>query len=842
MKTNGLADTLASTNGAVGMRGKYRDFLLSKKVTVSPAGFEIPRSDINPALFPFQGDSVKWLLALGRAAAFFDTGLGKTFMQLEWAYHVFRRTGKRVLILAPLAVSGQTKREGERFGYQVTVCREQSDCGPGINITNYESLHKFDPREFIGVVLDESSILKSYTGTTKEALIEAFRHTPYKLCCTATPAPNDLLELGNHADFLGVMPSNEMISRWFINDSMEFGNYRLKKHATKDFYRWVASWAICVSFPSDLGDDDSAFKLPELTIEHHIVGVADLPPGETKDGQALMFRGANLSATSLHSEMRITAKRRAEKVSDLVGGAIEAEPESWLIWVNTNYEADEIRQLLPGAVEVRGSDSAAEKERVLLGFAAGEIQILITKPSIAGFGMNFQICHNVVFMGLSYSYEQFYQALRRVWRFGQKRAVRAHIVAAESEGSVLESVKLKEVNHQKMKAEMNTAMREEQLANMYGKRTLAIAPAPTWTEGDRWKLGLGDCVDASREIAANSIGYTIFSPPFSNLYIYSDYIADMGNSKDDLEFMHHFAFLIAELHRVTIPGRLCSVHCKDLPMYKGRDGSAGLRDFPGVIIRYFEQAGWTFHSRVTIWKDPVIEMQRTKNHGLLYKELCKDSSCSRQGMADYLITFRKWNEDGVFTNPVTVNGERFDTYVGLEPPDPTAIAQRYNLAIPLQVKGKWPHVNPFIGHREAYRKWSIAVWQKYASPVWFDIDQTEVLNYQMARGNADEKHICPLQLHVIERAIHLWSNPGDVVFSPFGGIGSEPATALKIGRRACAIELKLEYFAFMVKHCEKAERDAAQETLFSNQHEPPAELAAPSLSSAGTVQEQNLCD
>ena len=680
----------------------YQTFLSGKKVAVTASGFEIPRETINPALFPFQGDSVQWLLRIGRGAAFFDTGLGKTLMQLEWAYRVSIHTERPVLILAPLAVSGQTRAMGEDFGYQVTVCRQQSDAETGINITNYESLHKFNPSQFAGVVLDESSILKSYTGTTKQALIEAFHNTPYKLCCTATPAPNDLLELGNHADFLGIMPSNEMISRWFINDSMEFGNYRLKKHAVRDFYRWVASWSLCVSDPGDLGHKDARFKLPELQILHHIVGVEDLPAGESKDGQALMFRGANLSATSLHSEMRITAERRAQKVADLVSESIEIEPESWLIWVNTNYEADAIMQRLAGAVEVRGSDPAEEKERCLLGFASGEIQILVTKPSIAGFGMNFQVCRNVVFMGLSYSYEQFYQALRRVWRFGQKREVFAHIVAAESEGSVLEAVKAKEANHQKMKAEMNLTMREDQMNNLYGKRELTFAPEPEWTEGDRWKLGLGDCVDATGQLADKSIGYTIFSPPFSNLYIYSDSVADMGNSKDDAEFHRHFMYLIFELFRVTIPGRLCTVHCKDLPMYKGRDGAAGLRDFPGDIIRAFTQIGWQFHSRCTIWKDPVIEMQRTKNHGLLYKELCKDSSCSRQGMSDYLITFRKWNDEGIFPDAVKGDGERFDTYVGLEPPDPTEIAQRFNLPIPHKVKGKWPAVNPFIGHKERH--------------------------------------------------------------------------------------------------------------------------------------------
>jgi DNA modification methylase len=305
-------------------------------------------------------------------------------------------------------------------------------------------------------------------------------------------------------------------------------------------------------------------------------------------------------------------------------------------------------------------------------------------------------------------------------------------------------------------------------------------------------------------IADNSVGLSVFSPPFSNLYIYSDSIADMGNTEDDEEFMEQFRFLIRELLRITIPGRNCSVHCKDLPLYRGRDGAAGLRDFPGHIIRTFEEEGWTFHSRCTIWKDPVIEMQRTKNHGLLYKQLCADSAASRQGMADYIITFRKWNSEAEFPDPVTANGERFDRYVGLEPPDASVSAYDAGVPVPPKVNGMWPNYNPFEKGTEAYRLWSISVWQRYASPVWMDINQTDVLNKDLARDGDDERHICPLQLDVIERCIHLWSNEGDLVFSPFTGIGSEGYVALKCGRRFIGTELKKSYFDIAVKNLKEA--------------------------------------
>lgn len=339
--------------------------------------------------------------------------------------------------------------------------------------------------------------------------------------------------------------------------------------------------------------------------------------------------------------------------------------------------------------------------------------------------------------------------------------------------------------------------------------------------GQDWTLYRGDCVEVIRGIPDNSVHLNIHSPPFSNLYIYSDELADMGNNEDHESFFQHYRFLIPEMLRIAVPGSLVCVHCKDLPRYKGRDGDMGLYDFPGDLVRAFVESGWAFHSRVTIWKDPVTEMQRTKNHGLLYKELCKDSRGSRQGMADFLLVFRAWK--GEFTNPVTAGGERFDFYLGTDPPDPTPIADEMGLPRPTPDSwGRWPKRNPFHYDPEnpaspssqAYRMWSIKVWQKYASPVWWDIDQMNVLNVRQARGNQDERHICPLQLDLIERCVLLWSNPGDVVFTPFAGIGSELLGALRHGRKSLGIELKQEYFEAASDTLKEFEWDRDQPTLF----------------------------
>lgn len=765
----------------------YQRFLERKRMTVKASGFEVDAADISDVLFPFQRDIVRWALKLGKAALFEECGLGKTAQQLEWARHVVAYTGGRVLILAPLAVAHQTVREGEKFGVPVTYAKTGDEATDAtIVITNYERLDKFSADDFVGVVLDESSILKAFTGKTKRAIIEAFRATPYKLACTATPAPNDHLELGNHADFLDIMPSNEMISRWFINDTMTAGNYRLKKHAAADFWRWLTSWAVCLSNPGDLGSqyDMPGFALPPLSLIEHLVPLSAATLERTRE-EGRLIPDDSPSSTQLQKVKRESLDWRVAQSAEIVSALPDDEPV--VIWCDTNFEADALKAAFPDALEVRGSDKLEWKEEALSAFTDGKCLRLITKPDIAGFGLNWQHCAHQVFVGVSYSFEKTYQALRRSYRFGQTKPVHGHLIYAETEGNVLATLRAKQDAFEMMQQEMNAAMAEHGLFRDDSRLALTV-PAHEVVSGEGWALHLGDCIPVVSGFEADSIDYGIHSPPFSNLYIYSDSEADMGNTADDDEFFAQYEFLIEQLYRVTKPGRLHSVHCKDLPLYMNRDGSAGLRDFPGDIIRAFERHGWTFHSRVTIWKDPVIEMQRTKNHGLLHKNFTERAEACRQGMADYLLTFRKWPIEG----GVSVKQSReVGDYIGTEPPT--------------------VHVG---GHRNVNTDYSIQVWQRYASPVWFDIDQTNVLNYQIARGNQDEKHICPLQLDVIARSIDLWTNPGDLVLDPFNGIGSAGVEALKLGRRYVGVELKRSYFDMAHKNLVEAERKAGMPDLF----------------------------
>lgn len=459
----------------------YHALIARKRVEFEARGID-RWSDLHPSLFPHQRHGVEFALRTGCAALFYDTGLGKTAMALEWGQRIVEATNKPVLMLAPLAVGPQHVREAARLGISATVTRGGPPAGgAAIHVLNYDRLDKIDPADFGGVILDESSILKSFTGATTRALISGFAGTKYRLACTATPAPNDHTELGQHSSFLGVMDSPEMLSRWFLADQTQMGRYRLKKPAIRNYWDWVASWARCVSKPSDLGFDDSGFILPKLTtVRHEIRADTSVNTGAEKDGQARLFRIPEMSATSIHREKRATLAQRADVIADVVG----REPgEPWIVWCETNDESDELMARLSGlgAVEVRGNQSADEKEERLVSFSEGRARIIVTKPSIAGFGLNWQHCARMAFIGLSFSYESYYQAVRRSWRFGQKRPVTVHIACADTERSIYDTVTRKAGDHDTMKDAMAAAMARvsqgSKVYQDYDPRERAVIPA-----------------------------------------------------------------------------------------------------------------------------------------------------------------------------------------------------------------------------------------------------------------------------------------------------------------------------------------------------------------------------
>jgi len=765
----------------------YQEFLKSKILMVPPKGKEVDPNDIHPLLFPFQRDVTTWSIRKGRAAVFLDTGLGKTFVQLEWA----RLIGENTLIIAPLSVSRQTVREAQKIDLDVRYVRGMDEMDPNhkLWITNYEMAEHFDMSQFGAVVLDESSILKAINSKTRKRLTETCQVIPYRLCCTATPAPNDYIEIGNHAQFLGIASQSEMLAMFFINANKEhtytYGGktyhrkgsnkggqeWRLKHHGEQAFFRWLSTWAITMTKPSDLGYDDDGFILPPLNIIPTFVQIDNYEADDQ-----LFF--THLKGIKHRSQVRRdTLPQRLEVLAELVNNS----DEQWIIWAGLNEESKAATAAIDGAVEVRGDQPPDYKAQTFEQFQDGEVKVLVTKTKIGGFGLNMQNAHNMAFLGLSDSWESYYQAVRREWRYRQKYPVNVHIIMSSLESEIYQNVMRKDAMAARLRSGLVEQIKEYEKGELEMIDTERSIYDEDIVQGENWTAMLGDSCKRMGEIATDSIDLSVYSPPFADLYTYTDSERDLGNCKDWGEFFGHYAYIVRELLRITKPGRLTCCHCMDIPAMMQKDGWMGLKDFSGALIQAYTQEGWTLHDRVVIDKNPQAQAIRTHSHGLLFKTLDKDSIRSHTAIPDQILVFRK---DGDNQNPVrpVENGD-MDNEVWIQWARPIWYAADYT---PAQLP------NPGGG-----------------------ISETGTLQFGKARGTGDEKHICPLQLGTIERCIKLWSNPGETVFSPFAGIGSEGYQALSFGRKFIGIELKPSYFAIMLENLNKSEIKANTPDLFS---------------------------
>lgn len=724
----------------------YSAFLATKRLTVPSAGRAVVDADINPMLFPFQRDLVRWAVRKGRSSIFADTGLGKTFMQVEWA----RLANVPTLIMAPLSVARQTVREAAKLGVEVVYSRGET-VAP-ITITNYEMADRFDPDAFGAVVLDESSILKAMDGKTRQRLTELFKLTPLKLCCTATPAPNDITEIANHAEFLGIMSRSEILSAFFVHDGDESAGagWRLKGHAQEPFYRWLASWGMSVRKPSDLGYDDEGFDLPPLDIQPLWVEADWKPEGQ-------LFHMGLHGIQERNSVRKATVGQRIAAVAALV----KRTPGQWILWTGLNEEADRLHvEFARESRNVQGSDSAEQKAQDLEDFQDGKYRVLISKSKIAGLGMNFQNCHQMAFVGLSDSWESYYQSIRRCWRFGQTEPVTAYIVLSDAERDIYENVMRKEKEAASMRAHLIEHSAEYERDELLGVSDDYVYETNE-KSGDNWRMMLGDSCERMAEVETNSVDLSVFSPPFLSLFTYSPTERDVGNSHGEAEFYKHFGVIIDELLRVTKPGRNCAVHVQQVTSTLMSDNVIGIKDFRGGVIKAFQDHGFVYHGEVCIDKDPQAQAIRTKSKGLLFVQLHKDSVWSRPALADYIIVFRKPGENATPVVPDLTNDE----------------------------------------------------WIEWARPIWYGIRESDTLNAAEGRDEKDEKHVAALQLGTIERCIRLWSNVGETVFSPFGGIGSEGYEAVRLGRRYVGIELKRSYFDAAVKNLGRAEESVTRRLL-----------------------------
>lgn len=754
----------------------YSDFIKSKQIRNTTHGKDIALSDINPVLFPFQKDIVRWAIKKGRCALFLDTGLGKTHCQTEWA----RLIANRSLIIAPLSVARQTVRLAKNItGTEIHYTRDGSDIVNGINITNYEMIEKFNPSDFGAVVLDESSILKSLDGKTKQLVIEMFRDTPYRLCCTATPAPNDESEIGNHSEFLGVMKNNEMLATFFIHankvNEKEFdhgnGNieiiktkqsgkngqeWRVRNYARESYYHWLSTWSMSIKSPSNLGYSDLGYVLPKLNIKPIFIDVDYQPEGE------LFF--TKLKGISDRAKIRKeTFNDRLDSVLNLVN----SNCEQWILWCGLDVESKGLKSAIPGSVEICGSDSLEYKTEMIEAFQDKKYRVMITKPKIAGFGMNFQNAHNMIFVGMNDSWETFYQCIRREWRFGQDSEVNVYIILTTIERSIYENVMQKEKMADRMTTELISRVKKYEELEIKNMEEVKIEiPKPKTETGINFIAHNGDSCEVLKTIPDNSIDISVYSPPFADLFTYSASEFDLGNCRNWDEFFTHYSFIINQVLRVTKPGRISCVHTSDIAAMAKKDGFIGLRDFPGAVIAAHEKAGWIYHGYAIVSKNPQAQAIRTHAKGLLFVQMKKDSSCSRPCILDRVLFFKKKGDSDVPVVPVA-NGEMDNER-----------------------------------------------WIDWAGGIWTGISESDTLQFTTARAKDDEKHICPLQLGTIERCIKLYSNPGETLLTPFMGIGSEAYQALRFGRKAIGIELKESYFRIALQNLKDIESKTKEITLF----------------------------
>lgn len=736
----------------------YQDFLQNKTTLLQPVGRKISHDEINPVLFPFQRDIVAWAVHKGRCAIFADTGLGKTVMQTEWA----RLVGGYILILAPLGVTGQTVKEAKTMlGLDIQYVTNQSEVGAaGIYITNYEKIHHFAPDIWHGIVLDESSILKSLSGKTRKSLTEFSESIQYRLCATATPAPNDVTELGQHSEFLGVLKYKEVLATYFVNrQNNPDGNsqgWSMKKHARVPFYRWLASWAIAITKPSDLGYSDEGYNLPPITVTPHFIKTDYIPEGQ------LFF--TQLKGVTDRAKVR---KSTLSDRCDYAAGLVNGNSEQWIVWYGLVEEGKTIAAQIEGSALIQGDTSDEKRLEILGDFMSGKTRVLVTNPKIFGFGMNFQHCHNMAFVGLDDSWERYYQSIRRCYRFGQKSPVNVEIVLTDVQTAIFENIQSKEREARSMMQDLVNQVREFEIEELKGMTTQDWQYTQDLYKTENAHLMLGDSCERINEIPDNSLDLTVTSIPFMSLYTYTATERDLGNCADSDTFFTQMQYIIKGLLRATKPGRNVCVHVQQVRTTMQSNGVIGLNDFRGDTIRAFMQAGWIYYGEITIDKNPQVQATRTKHASLLFVQKEKDSAKLAPALADYVIIFKKPGDNVTPINTDSITDEE---------------------------------------------------WISWAHNVWYDIRETDVLNTAVAKSHDDERHICPLQLPLIYRLIRLYSNKGETVFDPFAGIGSTLYEAIKAGRKGMGIELKPEYWKVAVKNIKSAQ--ASQRDLFSwaNEH------------------------
>lgn len=826
----------------------YDKLIRSKATFAKSYGVEIEESDIHPLLKPHQRTAAEWAIRGGRRALFEAFGLGKTLQQIEILRIISTKVGGRALIVAPLGVRAEFIRDGAMIGVEIKFVRSVEECGPtGIYITNYETVRegKIDPTEFVATSLDEASILRGFGGTkTFREFMRLFEGVPYRFVATATPDPNEYIELLAYAAYLGIMEVGEAKTRWFKRDATKADTLTLLPDKEHEFWLWVSSWALFVQRPSDLGFDDTGYDLPELKVHFHKVHTSAPTMTSERDGQARMFADASLNLVGAAREKRESIKARVAEAAAIVAAHTN---EHVILWHDLEDERKAIAAAIPGVESVYGEQPLEEREVIVAGFSAGTVEKLSTKPVLCGSGCNFQRhCRRAIYVGIGFKFSDWFQSVHRLHRFLQTGIVEIHLIYTEAEQSVLDVLMKKWERHKEKVAKMQAIIKE------YGLSELALAQAlqrsmgveRVEVAGARYTLVNNDCVLEAKRMAEASVGLILTSIPFSTQYEYTASLNDFGHNEDNAAFFGQMDHLTPELYRTLIPGRIAAIHVKDRIVPGGINGFGvqSVYPFHCDVISHFIRHGFVFMGMKTITTDVVRENNQTYRLG--WTEQCKDGTKMGYGLPEYLLLFRKPQSDtskGYGDIPVRKDKSRYskarwqlDAHGFTRSSGDRPLTPEEVLDLPLakdfhqKMFGLFhDFYNDHVWDWENAVKIGEALEQRGVLPVTFMLlqppsihpdvwtDITRMLTLNLSQVNRKrQKHLCPLQFDLADRVITQMSNEGDVVLDPFAGVGTVPMRAVALGRRAYGIELNNGYFLDACAYTESEERGVKAPTLF----------------------------
>jgi len=830
------------------MTDEYEELLRSKLHFDHRCGFEVSDDELPAILMPHQRDIVRWVVDSGRAAVFASFGLGKSIIQLAAADIIRRKAGGRALIVCPLGVRQEFARDArELLGLTTRFTRwtdevKNADDEPDVWLTNYESIRdgRLDPSLFTVVCLDEAAVLRSLGTKTFQVFRTLCRDVPFRIVATATPSPNEHTELTNYADFLGVMDKGQALTRFFKRNSSKAGELTLMDHRASEFWAWVASWAVFVQKPSDLGYPDDGYSLPELDVRYHEIEIDPFKDMafETQ-GQGLLVRDGTLGVVGASAEKRTTMPLRVAKAAELVA---ESPDDHFILWHHTEAERDAIDRAIPGVCEVFGNLDLDERERRIIAFSDGEERLLATKPVLSGSGCNFQRhCHRAIFVGVDFKFADFIQSIHRIHRFGQTEPVRIDIIHADTERQVLATLRKKWRQHEELTQTMSALIQEHGLARNAMAEALArsIGTERVSASGEGWEIVNDDTVRETRRMPADSVDLILTSPPYGTQYEYVAAVEDFGHNDDNDAFWRQMDHLSPEMLRVLKPGRMCVFHVKDRIRFGNVTGKgvATVQPFHAEAIMHMIGHGFDFLGEIVLDTDVVRENNQT--YRLTWSEVVKDRTKLGVGTPEKILLFRKPQTDrtaGVADEPVTKtkddytlarwqidaaafwksSGDRFITPDELEGLPVPMLRRVFADACRSRIYDYETHVK--LGE-DFYARGRLPTTFALLAPstenplIWTEVNRMQGLNtVQASKGR--ELHVCPFPFDVVDRVINQWSNPGDLVFDPFGGLGTTVYRALKLGRRGRCHELNPQYWADAVRYAETMERQVNMPSLF----------------------------